>query len=126
LCSAACCNLILIHFSDATESICAISICRASRLRTVASGQLLALQDLQEQLNRQGWQALEAEREASQLRAQLAAAQASDESAQQDVKRLGQQLAGSQAAAAQNEQELVTQVQSDNVCTRLSCTSLML
>ncbi len=95
-------------------------------MRTVASGQLLALQDLQEKLNRQGWQALEAEREASQLRAQLAAAQASDESAQQDVKRLGQQLAGSQAAAAQNEQELVTQVQSDNVCTRLSCTSLML
>ncbi len=55
-------------------------------MRTVASGQLLALQDLQEKLNRQGWQALEAEREASQLRAQLAAAQASDESAQQDVK----------------------------------------
>ncbi|KAL0032872.1 hypothetical protein WJX77_003972 [Trebouxia sp. C0004] len=71
-------------------------------------------QDLQDQLHRQGWRALEAqataERETSQLQAQSAAAQASDESAQQDVKRLEHQLAGSQAAAAPKEQELVAQV----------------
>ena len=90
--------------------------------------QLLALQDLQEQLSRQSWRALQAEakteQEISKLQEQLAAAQASDESAQQGLKRLEQQLAGSQTAAAPKEQELVTQVQSDNVYTCLSCTSL--
>ncbi len=99
-------------------------------LQVGLTGQLLALQDLHEQLIRQGWRAVEAEataeQEATELRAQLAAAQASHESAEQDVKRLEQQLAGIQAAAAPKEQELVTQVQSDNVCTCLSCKSLML
>ncbi len=86
---------------------------------------LLALQDLQEQLKRQSWRASQAEakaeQEASQLRAQLAAVQASDEAVEQGVSRLEQQLAGSQAAAAQKEQELATQVQSDDVGTCLSC-----
>ena len=139
--------------------MCAISICHISRVRTAASGltgQLLALQELQEELRRKSWRAVEAEakavkeaselqaqlaaaqasnmREASQLQSKLAAAQASNESAQQEVKRLEQdverleqQLAGSQAAAAPKEQQLaVTQVQSDNVFTCLSCTSLAL
>ena len=99
-------------------------------LQVGLTGQLLALQDLHEQLNRQGWRAVEAqakaEQEATQLRVQSAAAQASHESAQQEVKRLEQQLAGSHTAAAPKEQQLVTQVQSNNVCTCLSCTSLTL
>jgi len=37
------------------------------------------------------------------------------------VKRLEQQLAGTQAAAAEKEQELATQVKSDDVGTCLSC-----
>ena len=98
--------------------------------------QLLALQDLQEQLRRKSWRAVEAEvkaeKEASELQVQLAAAQASHESAQQkvkrleqDVERLEQQLVGSQAAAApKEEQQLFAQVQSHRVYTRLSCTSL--
>ena len=98
-------------------------------LQVGLTGQLLALQDLHEQLNRQGWRAVEAqakaEQEATQLRVQSAAAQASHESAQQEVKRLEQQLAGSHTAAAP-KQQLVTQVQSNNVCTCLSCTSLTL
>ena len=100
--------------------------------------QLLALQDLQEQLRRKSWRAVEAEakavKEASHLSSQLAVAQASNESAQQEVKRLEQdvtrlkqQLVGSQAATAPKEQQLVvTQVQSDKLCTCLSCTSLTL
>ena len=95
-------------------------------LQVGLTGQLLALQDLQEQLSRQSWRALQAEakaeQEISKLQERLAAAQASDESAQQGLKRL-EQLAGSQTAAAPKEQELVTQVQSDDVCTCLSCTS---
>ena len=90
--------------------------------------QLLALQELQEKLKRKSWWALQAEvkadQEISKLQEQLAVAQANDESAQLDLKRLEQQLAGSQAAAAPKEQELATQVHSDNVCTCLSCTSL--
>jgi len=114
--------------------------------------QLLALQDLQEQLRRKSWRAVEAEakavKEASHLSSQLAAAQASNENLssqlaeeqasnestqqevkrlEQDVERLEQQLVGSQAAAAPKEQQLVvTQVQSHSVYTCLSCTSLML
>jgi len=73
-----------------------------------------------------------AEKEASELRVQLAAAQASHESAQQkvkrleqDVERLEQQLVGSQAAVApKEEQQLVAQVQSHSVYMCLSCTSL--
>ncbi|DBB14720.1 TPA: hypothetical protein ACH3X3_004340 [Trebouxia sp. C0006] len=72
-------------------------------------------QDLHEQLRRKSWRAVEAEakaeKEASELRVQLAAAQASHESAQQKVKRLEQQLVGSQAAVApKEEQQLVAQV----------------
>ena len=68
-----------------------------------------------------------AEKEASELRVQLAAAQASHESAQQKVKRLEQQLVGSQAAVApKEEQQLVAQVQSRSVYMCLSCTSLTL
>ncbi len=75
-----------------------------------------------------------AEKEASELRVQLAAAQASHESAQQkvkrleqDVERLEQQLVGSQAAVApKEEQQLVAQVQSHSVYMCLSCTSLTL
>ena len=78
--------------------------------------QLFALQDLHEQLNKQSWRAVEAEataeQEATQLRAQLAAVQASHEAAQQDVSWLEQQLAASQAA---KEQQLITQAQSDEV-----------
>ncbi len=100
------------------------------------TGQLLALQELQEQLKREGWRALQpevqAEQEISKLQEQLAAAQVTDEAAQQgvkrleqEVKRLEQQLAGSQTATAPKEQELVaTLVQSDDVCTCLSCTNL--
>ena len=42
-------------------------------------------------------------------------------SVEQDVSKLKQQLAGSQSAVAQKEQELKQQVHSDDVCTCLSC-----
>ncbi len=99
------------------------------------TGQLLALQDLQEQLKRKSWRALQAEvkaeQEISKLQEQLAAAQVTDEAAQQrgkrleqEVKRLEQQLAGSQTATAPKEHKLGTQVQYDHVCACLSCTNL--
>ena len=92
------------------------------------TGQLLALQDLQEQLKRKSWRALQAEvkaeQEISKLQEQLAVAQANDESAQLDLKRLEQQLAGSQTATAPKEHKLGTQVQYDHVCACLSCTNL--